>query len=106
MSNIVEVKTYKIFDFSFDTYQEAKDFEESNVFVFDDYERAYIALKLKDIQRYENMLFENKDALFEDFKDMCNSNSMGCLYPLSVINYVFDKHNIDSCEIWGDNEEF
>ena len=99
---INEITTYEVCGFKFKTNNEAEHFLKENTLVFDDYEEGYVALRNKDIEKYLLRLNEDKESFFEDFRNLANSNSMGALYPLTVCNYVMQKMNVDSSEVWGE----
>ena len=100
--SINEITTYEVCGFKFKTKDEAEVFINENTLVFDDYEEEYIALSNKDIEKYLLRLNEDKERFFEDFRNLANSNSMGALYPLTVCNYVMQKMNVSSDEVWGE----
>lgn len=100
--SINEVKTvqYEVFGYKFDNIQEAVDFESGNVFTWDDYDECYLALDIKDVSRYSLMFKEEYKNICKTYKDLANSNSMGALYPLAVIKYVFETNNCHVSSVW------
>ena len=101
MSKVKEVKSYEVCGFKFNTKEEAEKFDKEHTFVFDDYEGGYIALAHKDIDKYQKQLVADEKSLYELYVNLANSNSMGSLYPLSVISYVFDQNNINTQDVWN-----
>ena len=101
MSKVKEVKSYEVNGFKFNTKEEAEKFDKEHMFIFDDYEGGYIALAHKDIHKYQKQFDEDKKSLYELYVNLANSNSMGSLYPLSVISYVFEQNNTNTQDVWN-----
>lgn len=93
---------YDVFGFTFDNEEEALLFEANNVFVWDDYDKCYLALSRKDVDKYSELFLDNYEGICETYRDLANSNSMGALYPLAVIRYVFEKNGKDLSCAWDD----
>ena len=100
MSNIKEVVTYHVYDYKFKSKKDAENFVSDNYFVYDEYDDGYRAVSRSSVLRYENMLKEDKDGLFELYRDLANSNSMGSIGVLTSINLVFRNNNIDMDDVW------
>ena len=99
MKKVVSV-CYDVFGFKFDNEEEALSFEANNVFVWDEYDECYLALERKDVDRYTTLLSDNYESLCKTYRDLANSNSMGALYPLAVIRYVFEINGKDLSCVW------
>lgn len=100
MSIIKEVVTYHVYGYKFKSKKDAEDFVAENYFVYDDYDDEYKAVSRSSLVRYENMLKEDKDRLFELYRDLANSNSMGSIWALTAINLVFGSNNISMDDVW------
>lgn len=49
-----------------------------------------------DIEFYEKLLqTQGVKEFFVEYHKLCNSNSMGALYPIIVMQYVIEKYNLE-----------
>lgn len=100
MSIIKEVVTYHVYDYEFKSKKDAEYFVAENYFVYDDYYEEYKAVSRSSLVVYENMLKEDKDRLFEIYRELANSNSMGSIGALTSINLVFENNNVNMDDVW------
>ena len=100
MSIIKEVVTYFVYDYKFKSKKDAEKFVCENYFIYDDYDDKYKAVSRSSLVRYENMLKEDKDGLFELYRELANSNSMGSIGVLTAINLVFRNNSVSMDDVW------
>ena len=97
---IEKIETYEVNGFKFNSKEEAEEFVENNTLVYDDYGEGYVALSNKDIEQCRLEFTACKERLFEKYRKLANSNSMGALYPLAVIIYVIGDSGVE--EAWNE----
>lgn len=52
-------------------------------------------LNIKDIVEFEDKLDANGIGwFFKSYDSMCNSNSMGCMYPLNIMSHIIEKRGM------------
>lgn len=97
---IEKVETYEVNGFKFKSKEDAEDFVQNHTLVYDDYEEGYVALSNKDIEQCKLEFVACKERLFEKYRKLANSNSMGALYPLAVISHVIGDSGVE--EAWNE----